>query len=233
MQYKNIHKAIFLERLHRFGALVDIDGKVEYVHVKNTGRCKELFIPGVTVFLEKSSNPNRKTEYSIISVYKGEMLINIDSQVPNEVVFEAVSNELIQGIPKVRFIKREVTYGKSRFDIYYETETGSRGFIEVKGVTLDLNGIAMFPDAPTVRGRKHLLELADAKTNGYESHVVFLIQYKPVKEFMPNENMDPAFTKALFDAANAGVGIHAYDCFISEDEINIGQQVKVNIIPTS
>ncbi|MCD6322303.1 MAG: DNA/RNA nuclease SfsA [Clostridiales bacterium] len=229
MQYKNIHKAIFLERLHRFGALVDINGKVEYVHVKNTGRCKELFIPGVRLFLEKSDNPGRKTKYSIISVYKGEMLINIDSQVPNEVVFDAVSNEVAEGLPKVSFIKREVVYGNSRFDIYYETETGGRGFIEVKGVTLDLNGTAMFPDAPTVRGRKHLLELADAKTKGYEAHVVFLIQYKPAREFKPNTLMDPAFSKALSDAFKAGVGIHAYDCSVSEDTINIGKPVKINI----
>ena len=229
MQYKNIHKAIFLERLHRFGALVDINGKVEYVHVKNTGRCKELFIPGVRLFLEKSDNPGRKTKYSIISVYKGEMLINIDSQVPNEVVFDAVSNGVAEGLPKVSFIKREVVYGNSRFDIYYETETGGRGFIEVKGVTLDLNGTAMFPDAPTVRGRKHLLELADAKTKGYEAHVVFLIQYKPAREFKPNTLMDPAFSKALSDASKAGVGIHAYDCSVSEDEINIGKPVKINI----
>lgn len=227
MQYKNIYKAIFLERLHRFGALVDIEGYVEYVHVKNTGRCKELFIPGVIVFLEKSENPDRKTKYSIVSVYKGKMLINIDSQVPNDVVFEAVSGGLIEDIPIASFIKREVTYGNSRFDIYYETATGGRGFIEVKGVTLDLSGTAMFPDAPTVRGRKHLLELIDAKSKGYDSHVVFLIQYKPVKEFKPNEIMDPAFAKALNDALSAGVGVHAYDCFVSEDKITIGQSVKV------
>jgi len=230
MKYKNISQGIFLERLHRFGALVEIDGVVEYVHVKNTGRCRELFIPGVKVYLEKSDNPERKTKYSLISVYKKEMLVNIDSQVPNQVVHEALLNGKISGFDDVCCLKREVTYGNSRFDIYYETESGSRGYIEVKGVTLDDSGTAMFPDAPTLRGKKHLIELADAKKAGFEAHVLFMIQYKPANVFTPNRVMDQAFADALTFAADSGVSIHAYDSVVTEDEITVGDSVQVRLV---
>jgi len=227
MQYKNIHEGIFVERPHRFGATVLLDGKAEYVHVKNTGRCREILIPGARVFLEKSNNPNRKTKYSLISAYKGEMLINIDSQVPNTVVYDSLLQGAVKGFPIMSYLKREVVYGNSRFDIYYEDVKGDKGFIEVKGVTLDIDSTAMFPDAPTTRGRKHLLELANAANNGFCAHVVFLIQYKPADFFRSNRITDPAFADALNFAFNSGVLIHAYDCEVSENGIEMGSPVSV------
>ncbi len=229
MKYSNIHEGIFIERPHRFGAMVLLDGKSEYVHVKNTGRCREILLPGAKVFLEKSNNPDRKTRYSLISVYKGGMLINIDSQVPNAVVCDALANGNVEGYPKMSFLKREAVYGNSRFDIYYESIKGENGFIEVKGVTLDIEGTAMFPDAPTDRGRKHLMELADAVNNGFCAHVVFLIQYRPAAIFVPNRMMDPAFADALKIASEAGVQIHAYDCHVTKDTINIGNLVPMQL----
>ncbi|MDX1357600.1 MAG: DNA/RNA nuclease SfsA [Clostridia bacterium] len=229
MKYANIQKGIFLRRPHRFGAFVEIDGIEEYVHVKNTGRCREILIPGTKVFLEASSNPARKTRFSIISAYRGEMLINIDSQVPNKVVYDALVKSQLRGFPKMNKIMREKMFGKSRFDIYYEAYGGERGYIEVKGVTLDVNGTAMFPDAPTLRGRKHIKELSDAVGMGFDAHVIFLVQYKPVKIFKPNVSTDPSFAKALRNAYEAGVMVHSYDCKVTEDEINIGGEVEISI----
>lgn len=229
MKYSNIHEGVFLERPHRFGAMVRLDGEIEYVHVKNTGRCREILVPGTRVFLEKSDNENRKTRYSLISAYKDNMLINIDSQVPNAVVYDALNQEVVKGFPKMSFLKREVVYGNSRFDIYYDSVKGEKGFIEIKGVTLDINGTALFPDAPTIRGQKHLFELADAVGKGYCAHVVFLIQYRPVKLFRPNSIMDPAFDKALKFAYDSGVHIHAFDCAVTENEINIGGPVPIHL----
>ena len=229
MKYNNIHEGVFVERPHRFGATVLIDGKAEYVHVKNTGRCREILIPGATVFLEKSNNPGRKTNYSLISAYKDEILINIDSQVPNKVDYDAILNGSVDGFTGDELLKREVTYGNSRFDLYYESKIGIRGFIEVKGVTLDIDGTAMFPDAPTLRGRKHLLELTDAIKNGYSAHVVFLIQYKPANVFIPNRITDPGFSDALVSAARSGVVVHAYNCEVSPDSIHFGNPVPVKL----
>lgn len=158
MKYNNIYEGIFLERPNRFIANVLIDGKKEKVHVKNTGRCKEILIKGTKVYLEKSNNPNRKTKYSLISAYKGNQLINIDSQVPNKVVFDAVQSNKIEGLNNIKVLKREVTFGNSRFDLYFEKDN-EKGFIEVKGVTLEDNGLSLFPDAPTERGTKHIKEM--------------------------------------------------------------------------
>lgn len=229
MNYKNIEEGIFIERPHRFGAKVRMNHGVEYVHVKNTGRCREILIPGTKVFLEKSSNPDRKTGYSVVSAYKGSMLINIDSQVPNKVVYDALISQQIGELPEMKLIKREVSYGNSRFDIYYETLNGQKGFIEIKGVTLDVNGTAMFPDAPTIRGRRHLIELADAVKSGFKSHVFFLIQYRPVNLFVPNKITDPNFADALKYAFSSGVSIHAYDCIVTEKGIELGNSVPVYI----
>ncbi|MDD4834096.1 MAG: DNA/RNA nuclease SfsA, partial [Lutispora sp.] len=150
MIYNDTKEAIFIKRPNRFIAHVLLDGKEEIVHVKNTGRCREILIEGTKVILEASKNPNRKTAYSLIAAYKGDMLINIDSQIPNAVVFEGIKQNRISIISDVKYLKREVTYGNSRFDMYFEKEN-SKGFIEVKGVTLEENGLAMFPDAPTER----------------------------------------------------------------------------------
>lgn len=207
MEYKNTVKGIFKNRPNRFIANVIINGKEETVHVKNTGRCKELLIDGVTVILEESDNTNRKTKYSLISVYKGEKLINMDSQSPNSVFAEALIDGKIEQIGSVDFLKREVKYNNSRFDIYYE-KNNKKGFIEVKGVTLEENGVVMFPDAPTERGTKHILELIEAKKEGYDVGIAFVVQMKDVKYFTPNKERDKKFYDALYKAYKEGVNIY-------------------------
>ncbi|HZJ83765.1 MAG TPA: DNA/RNA nuclease SfsA [Clostridia bacterium] len=225
MKYKDIRRAKFLERPNRFIANVEIDGQVEKVHVKNTGRCKEIFIKGTTVILEKATNPNRKTRYSVIGGYKGDMLINTDSQVPNSVVYEAVIEKKIREIRDITHIKREVTFGNSRFDIYFEVGD-EKGFIEVKGVTLEHEGVCMFPDAPTTRGTKHIYEMIEAVKQGYSGYIFFLVQMEGMKYFTPNDEMDPEFGLALRMAKDQGVQILVYDSKIKEDEIIIGERLE-------
>ncbi|HRX41639.1 MAG TPA: DNA/RNA nuclease SfsA [Clostridia bacterium] len=229
MKYDNILEGVFIERPHRFGAMVDIDGRVEYVHVKNTGRCRELLIPGVRVFLEKSKKDNRKTGFSLVSVVKGNLLINIDSQVPNQVVEESILIKAIPEFADVVHLKRESRYGNSRFDLYFERDNGSSGFIEVKGVTLDNDGTAMFPDAPTQRGLKHLLELEKAAAEGYEAYVFFLAQYSPAKVFVPNFRTDPNFSEGLNKVNDNGVKIIAYDSIVEKDSIVINEPIAINL----
>lgn len=227
MKYVNdIKEAIFLSRPNRFIAHVLIDGKEEIVHVKNTGRCREILTEGTTVYLEKASNPDRKTKYSLISVYKGEVLINIDSQIPNAIVEQAIWQNRIKNIKDPTYVKREVTYQKSRFDVYYEV--GDRkGFIEVKGATLEKDGVAMFPDAPTERGTKHINEMIDAVEEGYEGNILLLIQMKGVKYFTPNGEMDQLFSDTLKKASTKGVNVLAYDCLVGKDYIEMDKEVPV------
>lgn len=224
MQYETIQKGIFQSRPNRFVAYVTIDGKEEKVHVKNTGRCKELLLPKTTVFLEKSKNTNRKTKYSLVAVYKGNNLINMDSQAPNIVVKEALHLGKITEIGIPSFVKREVKFGNSRFDIYYEKEQ-KRGFIEVKGVTLEENAVALFPDAPTQRGTKHIYELIQAKKEGYEANILFLIQMQGVDSMRPHWKRDVDFANALQQAQKQGVAILAYDCIVKEDSICLAKKV--------
>lgn len=226
MKYKKVHKAKFIERLNRFIARVNIEGRIETVHVRNTGRCREILIPGTTVFLEEVDKPERKTRYSLISAYKGPCLINIDSQIPNLVAGEAIRNGLLQDFQPHALIKAEAVFGESRFDFYYETPA-VRGFIEVKGVTLERDGLALFPDAPTERGVKHLQHLIRTVAKGYRSYVLFLIQMKGVYAFSPNTGMDPEFADALKKAAAQGVKILAYDSIITPDGIDIDEPVPV------
>ena len=226
MKYTNVKEAIFLKRPNRFLAHVFIDGKEQIVHVKNTGRCKEILKEGAKVYLEASNNPNRKTAYSLIAAYKGDMLINIDSQVPNNVVYDGMLTGNINILSGVKYIKKESFYGNSRFDIYFEKEN-SKGFVEVKGVTLEDNGIAMFPDAPTKRGRKHLIEMVDAVSKGYEGFIFFLIQFKGAKYFTPNNITDPKFAEALSFCSKNGVKILAYDSNVKKDEIIISKEIEV------
>ena len=229
MKYNNIVEAKFLERPNRFISYCEIDNNIEKVHVKNTGKCKELLIPNCTVFLEESDNPNRKTKYSLIAVQKGDRLINMDSQVPNKVVYEALLNDkiILPGLDeKITKIKPETTYENSRFDIYLETEN-KKAFIEVKGVTLEENNIVMFPDAKTERGVKPINELVKASKEGYLSYVVFVIQMSDVKYFTPNDKMHKELGDALRFAKDNGVNILAYDCFVSNDNIEIKDEVKV------
>jgi len=220
MEYRPLVEGRFIRRLNRFVAEVDINGMVEKVHVKNTGRCRELFIEGVKVFLEPSDNPNRKTKYSLVSLYKGEHLINIDSQVPNQVVFESLLAGELKEVQNVTFAKREVTYGKSRFDIYYETAT-SKGFIEVKGVTLEEYDLAMFPDAPTVRGARHVEELTKGLEEGYVNFVCFLIQMDYVKSFRPHHERDLTLANNVYNGKDKGLGVMVYNCHVTESGISL------------
>lgn len=231
MKYSNIKEAIFLRRPNRFIAFCEIDGKEEKVHVKNTGRCKELLIPGVKVYLEHSDNPNRKTAYSLIAVRKGDRLINMDSQIPNKVVYEALGSGslLLPGLEgrDIR-VQPEKTYKNSRFDAYVETEK-DKAFIEVKGVTLEEDGIVRFPDAPTERGVKHIYELIDAAKNGFKAYIIFIIQMKDVKYFTPNVITHEAFAVALKEAVSKGVQVLAYDCTVEPDCIILDSPVQVKL----
>lgn len=223
MIYKNeIVKGYFIDRPNRFIANVDINGKTEICHVKNTGRCKELFLNGATVYLEKSAAQNRKTAYDLIAVEKGNRLINIDSQVVNYAVIEHLPN-MFDGI---KMIKPECKYGNSRFDIYLETDS-EKVFIEVKGVTLENDGTALFPDAPTERGIKHLKELQKAVLEGYRAFAVFVIQMDGVKWFMPNKKTHPQFADTLKSVAEKGVNIIAYDCKVTPNSISMNKSIPI------
>lgn len=226
MTYRNIVKGLFIKRLNRFIAEVDIEGETHKVHVKNTGRCKELFIEGTTVFLEESDNPNRKTKYSLVGIYKGDLLINIDSQVPNRVVYDALLEGKIKEIGDVVYAKREVKYGASRFDIYYETSE-AKGFIEVKGVTLEEDGLALFPDAPTERGARHVRELTEGLEEGYKNYAFFLVQMDGVERFRPNHERDMIFAQCLYDAYEKGVGVLVYNSIVTETGILMNKRGKM------
>ena len=212
MIYNNIVKGKFISRPNRFIAHVEIDGKLEVCHVKNTGRCKELLIPGATVFVQLSDNPARKTKYDLISVFKGDMLINMDSQAPNKVFGEWVANS---GFFKdIMFVKPECKYKNSRFDYYIETQ-GHKIFAEVKGVTLEREGVVSFPDAPTERGIKHINELVEAKNNGYEAYVCFIVQMSRCRYFTPASDKHPEFAEALKSASRNGVRVIALNCDVT------------------
>ena len=228
MFYPNIVQGKFIDRPNRFIAVVEINGQREMVHVKNTGRCRELLIPRAVVYLQYTPSPNRKTDYSLIAVKKGASLINIDSQVPNKVVYDGILSGKIDALRNPFVLKREVMYQSSRFDMFFESNT-RKGFIEVKGVTLENNGIALFPDAPTKRGTRHVLEMIHAVESGYEGYIVFLIQMKGIESFKANERTDPEFAKALRLAVQNKVKILAYDCNVSKDSIEISEQVDYKI----
>lgn len=228
MQYHSIKPAVFWERPNRFTARVLVDGAVTTVHMKNTGRCRELLQPGAAVILEEASHPGRKTRYSLVAVYKGKMLVNIDSQAPNQVVFEGLQTGALPEFSKLKHLAREVSFGNSRFDLYYETGK-KQGFIEVKGVTLERERVALFPDAPTERGSKHLLELGEAVRMGYEGCIFFLIQMRGPVCFQPNTAMDPKFTAALRLAKETGVRVLAYDAVVTADGLVLGSPVPVAI----
>jgi len=226
MIYSNTRKARFISRPNRFIANVEIDGKPVACHVKNTGRCKELLLPGAQVILQKSDNPGRRTMYDLIGVYKGERLINIDSQAPNKVFHEWVEKTpLFSGLS---FIKPEYRYNDSRLDFYMEAGQ-KKILVEVKGVTLEEDGVAMFPDAPTQRGIKHLLELVDAAKNGYESYIVFVIQMKEVSYFTANYKTHEEFGKALAAAKAQGVKLLAFDCNVTENSIEAADDVEIRL----
>ena len=224
MKYSNIVKGNFIGRPNRFIAYVIINNKIEVCHVKNTGRCRELLINGVTVYLEKCSNPNRKTQYDLISVQKNDRLINMDSQVVNKVVHEFIPTLF----ENVKYIKPEYKYGNSRIDFYVETES-EKILIEVKGVTLENDGVVSFPDAPTERGIKHLKELQKAVTEGYKAYVLFVVQMSDVKYFKPNNITHPEFATELKKAKENGVIPLVFDCAETPDSIEIRRPVLIKL----
>ena len=225
IQYENTVPAIFVRRVNRFVAEVTIGGNLEQVHVKNTGRLKELLVPKARVTLQKASNPNRKTAYDLISVYKsGLKWVNIDSLAPNELIKQHLLSL------NYDMVKPEYTYGKSRFDFYME-ENGKKHLMEVKGCTLAVDlkqGIGLFPDAPTERGVKHLDELAAAAGKGYHCQVAFVIQMNGIHKVLPNDNTQPEFGRALVRAANAGVQVVCYRCHVEADSILLYNQNTTN-----
>ena len=224
---KRVFIAKFTIRPNRFVAHVNLDGEELIVHVPNTGRCREILIPGSKVLLREELNPARKTLYDLFAGYKNNKLINIDSQIPNKVVDEALKNKKIQNLIKYNIIQREKTFGNSRFDFKLSNDIGEEYYLEVKGVTYEVDGKSMFPDAPTGRGRKHLLELIEAKKMGFGAGVLFLIQMNNINDFSPYDDMDEAFGQALRLACKSGVDIYAYECEVGEDFITLSQQVQV------
>ena len=224
MIYKNIETGRFLERPNRFIAYVEIAGRKEKVHVKNTGRCRELLVPGTEVYLEKSDNESRSTAYDLVAVKKQERIVNMDSNAPNKAVEEwLLKKELFK---EVTLVRPETTYGNSRFDFY--VESGERkAFVEVKGVTLENDNVVSFPDAPSERAVKHVQELIQAKREGYEAYIIFVVQMKDVDFFEPNEKTQPEFAAVLKEARRAGVCIKAYDCNVTKDSMEICEEVPV------
>jgi len=232
MNYNNIHEGVFLSRPNRFIAEVEIDGKIYRCHVKNTGRCKELLVPGAAVYVNRSDKPERTTLFDLVAVVKGKRLINMDSGAPNKVFREYLkTGKYLSGIT---LIKPEAKFGSSRFDFYVEadcslTNNKRKIFIEVKGVTLEIENCAFFPDAPTERGIKHLNELIMCTQKGYEAHVVFVIQMDSMKQFSPNNATHPAFGETLYKAQKTGVKVTALDCTVTPDSLLISNAVPVII----
>ena len=225
MFYKNIVPGTFLARPNRFIAHIEIDGKEEIVHVKNTGRCRELLPVGAKVWCEKSDNPARKTQYDLIAVQKGNRLINMDSQAPNAAAKEWLKKG---GLGKIENLRPESRHGDSRFDFSF-TKDGRPCFLEVKGVTLETDGICAFPDTPTLRGAKHLRELTELAKNGYGAYVLFVIQMTDVAYLHPNDTTDPEFGKALREAAAAGVTVLAMDCTVKANSMEIQSPVEIRL----
>ncbi len=225
MKYSEIIPAKFIERPNRFIAYVDIAGERTKVHVKNTGRCRELLKEQVQVYLEKSDNPNRSTAYDLVAVRKDGRMVNMDSNAPNKVVEEWLrAGGLFQDISLVR---PETVFGNSRFDFYVESASGTKAFIEVKGVTLENDQVAAFPDAPSERAVKHVEELIEAHKQGYDAYLIFVVQMKDVKYVEPNRKTQPAFGEAIQNARNAGVRLLAYDCIVDEDSLRIDEEIPV------
>ena len=226
MQYSDIHKAVFLERPNRFIAHCTVDGMLETVHVKNTGRCRELLVPGATVYLEKSSNPNRKTAYDLVTVETPFGLVNMDAAAPNQVAGELLRAGAILSSPTL--VQPEGRFGASRLDFYAENDR-QRLFVEVKGVTLRQGEWAVFPDAPTVRGAKHMGELVQAVAQGYRAMALLIVQMGGCTAFRPNRETDPAFCRALRDARAAGVEVRAVDCRVTPNTVTANRELPVDL----
>ena len=225
MQYSKTVPGVFLSRPNRFIAHIEIDGRVEVCHVKNTGRCRELLPAGAKVWCLDAASPTRKTRYDLIAVQKGHRLINMDSQAPNAAAAEWLRSG---GLGRISGLRPETRHGDSRFDFSF-TQDGKPCFLEVKGVTLENDGICAFPDAPTQRGTRHLRELTRLAAEGYGAYVLFIVQMSDVKYLHPNGITDPAFADALRDAAKAGVRILALDCNVTPDSMTVRKPVEVKL----
>ena len=225
MTYENMVPGIFQARPNRFIAHVQIGGQTEIVHVKNTGRCKELLVPGCAVWCQRSSNPNRKTAFDLIAVQKGDRLINMDSQAPNRAAGEWLSSG---GLGEISELKAEVKHGDSRYDFSF-LKDGKRCFLEVKGCTLEHDGACAFPDAPTERGAKHIRGLTAAARAGYGAYILFVIQMSDVKYIRPHDETDPEFGKALREASQNGVRVLAMDCAVTPETMEIRLPVLVKL----
>lgn len=230
MKYSSAIEGVFVSRPNRFIAKVTVDGREETVHVKNTGRCREILTEGSRVYLCKADNPERKTKYDLIAVEKpvndGTLTINIDSQIPNAAAEEWLRKGTL--FSKDAVIRREVFFGRSRFDFYIE-DGERKAFLEVKGVTLENDGVASFPDAPTLRGIKHLEELCECVSQGYEAYILFVIQMKGIHLFRPDRQRHPEFADALKNAADSGVKILVRDCVVTPDSIVIDKDISYEI----
>jgi len=225
MKYTNMVSGVFLSRPNRFIAHILIDGKEEICHVKNTGRCKELLTPGAKVYCLDAQSPVRKTRYDLIAVEKGDRLINMDSQAPNAAAYEWL---LSGGLGQLKNLRPESRHGDSRFDFSF-TKDGIPCFLEVKGVTLEQDGVCAFPDAPTLRGTKHLRELTQLAKEGYGAYILFVIQMSDVLYLHPNDATDPAFARALRESARSGVQILAMDCAVTPDSMVIESAVEIRL----
>lgn len=225
MRYDDMTPGIFLARPNRFIAHVDIGGEIQVVHVKNTGRCRELLVPGCRVWCQESRNPARKTKFDLIAVEKGNRLVNMDSQAPNAAAKEWL---LSGGLGKLENLRAETVRGDSRFDFSF-TKDGKQCFLEVKGVTLEENGVCAFPDAPTQRGAKHLRGLTALAQEGIGAYVLFVIQMADVACLHPNDATDPDFGQALREADRAGVQVLAMDCAVTPESMTIGKPVRVQL----
>lgn len=224
IRYEDMYRGTFIARPNRFIAYVEIDGVEVVCHVKNTGRCRELLVPGTTVYCQHHDNPNRKTNWSLIGVQKGERLINMDSQVPNALAEQWVKQGGLGFVPSN--IKREKTFGASRFDLYFE-QNGTSCYMEVKGVTLETDGVVRFPDAPTQRGVKHMLELVEVADQSMGAYVLFVVQMDNVTHMEPNWATDPEFGNALKRCQEAGVEIHALCCHVTADTIATTEEIPL------
>ena len=225
MRYENMTPGIFLARPNRFIAHVQIDGQTEVVHVKNTGRCRELLVPGCTVYCQRSDNPSRKTKFDLIAVRKGDRLINMDSQAPNRAAGEWLASG---GLGEISGLRAEVKQGDSRFDFAFDKD-GKRCFLEVKGCTLEENGVCAFPDAPTERGARHIRGLTELARAGYGAYILFVIQMPDVKYIRPHDETDPEFGRALREAAANGVQVIAMHCAVDVDRMEVRLLVLVKL----
>lgn len=225
MKYEHMTPGIFLARPNRFIAHVEIDGQTEVVHVKNTGRCRELLVPGCTVYCQRSGNPSRKTKFDLIAVRKGDRLINMDSQAPNKAAGEWLA---AGGLGELSELRAEVKEGDSRFDFSF-VKDGKRCFLEVKGCTLEEDGVCAFPDAPTERGAKHIRGLTELAKAGYGAFILFVIQMADVKYIRPHDETDPEFGRALREAAANGVRVLAMDCAVDVDSMEVRLPVLVKL----